>query len=53
VRAEVGQNPHCRATFPSPILWSFRVAFLGGQAIVWTVTGPGFGALADRAASRN
>jgi predicted cobalt transporter CbtA len=40
-------------TFPPSTLWSFRVASLGGQAIMWTVIGLGFGALTHRVASRN
>jgi predicted cobalt transporter CbtA len=40
-------------TFPPSTLWSFRVASLGGQAIMWTVIGLGFGALTHRVALRN
>ena len=32
-------------SFPAPTLWSFRVAALGGQAILWTVIALGFGLL--------
>jgi predicted cobalt transporter CbtA len=40
-------------TFPPSTLWSFRVASLGGQAIMWTVIGLGFGALTHRVSLRN
>ena len=35
--------------FPAVVLWQFRIASLGGQAIMWTVIGLGFGALTARA----
>lgn len=34
--------------FPATVLWQFRIASLGGQAIMWTVLGLAFGALAER-----
>lgn len=34
--------------FPSAVLWSFRVAALGAQAVLWATIGLAFGALADR-----
>ncbi len=37
--------------FPAVVLWQFRVASLGGQAIMWAVIGLGFGALTERAAA--
>jgi hypothetical protein len=37
--------------FPAVVLWQFRVASLGGQAIMWGVIGLGFGALTERAAA--
>lgn len=38
--------------FPATTLWSFRMASLGGQAILWSVIGIGFGLLSHRVASR-
>jgi predicted cobalt transporter CbtA len=38
--------------FPAATLWSFRIASLGGQAILWTVIGLGFGLLTHRVARR-
>ncbi len=35
--------------FPADLLWNFRLAALGLQAILWAVIGLGFGALAERA----
>ena len=37
--------------FPADVLWQFRTASLGAQAILWCVLGLGFGALVERAAS--
>jgi predicted cobalt transporter CbtA len=37
--------------FPAVVLWQFRVASLGGQALMWAVIGLGFGALTERAAT--
>ena len=34
--------------FPAVVLWQFRMASLGAQAIMWTVLGLGFGALVER-----
>jgi hypothetical protein len=35
--------------FPAEVLWRFRLATLGIHAILWSVTGLAFGALAERA----
>jgi hypothetical protein len=34
--------------FPAVVLWEFRMASLGAQAIMWTVIGLGFGAWVER-----
>jgi predicted cobalt transporter CbtA len=34
--------------FPAPLLWDFRIASLGAQAIAWAVLGLLFGVLAER-----
>jgi Probable cobalt transporter subunit (CbtA) len=34
--------------FPADVLWRFRMASLGAQAIMWTVLGLGFGAWVER-----
>lgn len=34
--------------FPAVVLWRFRMASLGAQAIMWTVLGLGFGAWVER-----
>ena len=34
--------------FPAVVLWQFRVASFGGQLIMWTTFGIGFGAVAER-----
>lgn len=39
-------------TFPATTLWSFRMASLGGQAILWSVIGIGFGLASHRVAAR-
>jgi predicted cobalt transporter CbtA len=36
--------------FPATLLWNFRVASIGMQAIIWTVIGAAFGVLAERVA---
>ncbi|MBV1687467.1 CbtA family protein [Novosphingobium sp. G106] len=36
------------ADFPASLLWAFRIASLGTQAVLWAAIGLGFGALADR-----
>lgn len=36
-------------TFPADLLWRFRISSLGLHAVLWTVIGLGFGALAERA----
>ena len=46
---EVHETP---VGFPADVLWQFRVASLAAQAIMWAVIGLGFGALTERAASR-
>lgn len=38
--------------FPAVVLWQFRIASLGAQAIMWTVLGLGFGAWVERAYAR-
>lgn len=38
--------------FPATTLWSFRMASLGGQAILWAGIGIGFGLASHRVASR-
>jgi hypothetical protein len=35
-------------TFPAALLWQFRIASLGVQAVLWTILGLAFGALAER-----
>ncbi len=40
------------ATFPADTLWSFRMASLGGQAILWAGIGIGFGLASHRVARR-
>jgi hypothetical protein len=37
--------------FPAVVLWQFRMASLGAQAIMWTTIGLGFGAVAERVAA--
>ncbi len=34
--------------FPAVVLWDFRIAAIGMQAVLWSSLGLGFGALADR-----
>jgi hypothetical protein len=36
------------AGFPADVLWRFRIASLGINAVLWTAIGLGFGALAER-----
>jgi Probable cobalt transporter subunit (CbtA) len=36
------------AGFSASLLWKFRVAAIGIQAVIWTTLGLGFGALARR-----
>jgi MFS family permease len=38
--------------FPATVLWNFRVASIGMQALLWGVIGLGFGALAKRVLQR-
>ncbi|EEA01801.1 conserved hypothetical protein [Burkholderia sp. H160] len=38
------------ATFPAVVLWKFRVAALGMQAVMWTTIGLLFGAIVERSA---
>ncbi|MBS0641215.1 MAG: CbtA family protein [Proteobacteria bacterium] len=35
--------------FPATVLWQFRIASLGANAIMWAILGIGFGAWAERA----
>ena len=39
--------------FPAVLLWQFRMASIGAQAILWTVLGLGFGALTERVARQD
>ena len=39
-------------TFPAVVLWNFRIASLGAQALMWTSIGLLFGTLTERAALR-
>jgi hypothetical protein len=41
------------ADFPAVVLWRFRLASLGIQAVLWATFGLGFGALTDRALRRH
>ena len=36
------------STFPATLLWNFRIASLGTQAVMWSALGLGFAALATR-----
>ena len=38
--------------FPAVVLWNFRIASIGMQALLWSVIGVGFGALAKRVIQR-
>ena len=40
------------ATFPTIVLWRFRLASLGTELLLWSVIGLGFGALTERAEHR-
>jgi predicted cobalt transporter CbtA len=40
------------ATFPADLLWQFRVAAFGTQAILWATIGLAFGALIERSHAR-
>lgn len=46
VLPSVGETPD---GFPADVLWEFRTASLGIQAVLWATVGLGFGALAERA----
>ncbi|MEA3218801.1 MAG: hypothetical protein QOJ19_4957, partial [Acidimicrobiia bacterium] len=35
-------------SFPATVLWRFRLAALGGQAVLWTTIGLAFGALLQK-----
>ncbi|WP_433359360.1 CbtA family protein [Actinoplanes sp. CA-142083] len=39
-------------TFPATLLWNFRIASLGTQAVLWSALGLGFAALATRPAGK-
>ena len=41
------------ADYPAVILWNFRVAAIGMQAVLWTTIGLSFGAMADRLIRRS
>jgi hypothetical protein len=43
---------HAEVTFPPTVLWSFRVASIGLQLVVWTAIALVFGALAERVLER-
>jgi hypothetical protein len=43
---------HANVTFPPTVLWSFRVASLGLQAVVWATIALTFGFLAERLLER-
>ncbi len=45
----INEVPH---NFPAVVLWDFRVASIATQAVLWTVIGTIFGALANRSLSR-
>ena len=45
VMPEVSEIP---AQFPAVVLWRFRIAALGMQAVLWSSLGLGFGAAAER-----
>jgi MFS family permease len=38
--------------FPATVLWNFRIASIGMQALLWTVIGVGFGIFAQRVIQR-
>jgi predicted cobalt transporter CbtA len=40
------------ADFPATVLWRFRLASLGTEAVIWTVLGLAFGALSERLLAR-
>ena len=40
-------------TFPASLLWSFRIAALGMQVILWTTVGAGFGSVVEAMQSRS
>ena len=44
-----GNSDAIRESFPAALLWQFRLASLGVQALLWTAFGLIFGALAERA----
>lgn len=44
-----GNTDAIPATFPAALLWEFRLASIGVQALLWTAFGLIFGALAERA----
>ncbi|MEC4018595.1 CbtA family protein [Streptomyces sp. H27-D2] len=43
-----GSADSVKSSFPASLLWEFRLASLGIQALLWTVFGLLFGALAER-----
>jgi predicted cobalt transporter CbtA len=48
IRGVVSAVTNAHTTFPSTVLWRFRVASLGIQAVLWTTIAVVFGALATR-----
>jgi predicted cobalt transporter CbtA len=49
VMPEVDETP---AGFPATVLYDFRIASIGTQAVLWASLGLVFGALVERAAGR-
>lgn len=49
VLPSVNETP---AAFPASLIWEFRLASLGNQAVLWTTVGLLFGWLAERASRR-
>jgi predicted cobalt transporter CbtA len=49
VMPEVDETP---ANFPATVLYDFRIASIGTQAVLWASLGVAFGALVERAAGR-
>ncbi len=50
VPAAAGESPvdEVAGGFPATLLWRFRLASLGTQAVLWTTMGLLFGALTER-----
>ena len=41
------------ADFPAVVLWKFRIAALGVQAVLWTTIGVSFGLMAEHIPRRS